>query len=195
MPWRADDPSLPQPRYPVGYWEREDAFERGPGWSDLTEAVSWGRARAPMVRVALARTMRERRALSLGREPVEGPEILVEESSRVAAEIPWPDTLVEGFGGEVAIHEASGGWDPTGEYGVSAVELEQQLTHPEDLNDLHSEPVSGSPFTSLADAVGRATAEFPVVIVQHGPYGGYFHSAEYEEPEGLPLPRLPESWL
>lgn len=120
----------------------------------------------------------------------------MDESARVAAEIPWPDVLLEGFGGEVDIHEASGHWDRTGAYTVSVVELEQDLLRPEDLDELESEKLRGSPFTSLAEAVVWAARECPVVIVRHGsPVSGIFFSARREEPVGLRLPRLPDGWL
>ena len=194
-PWRDDDRSVPQPRY-VGCWERDEAFEWGPGWNDLTEAVCWGRARAPIVRVALARTGRERLALSLGRDSAEGSEILQEESARVAAEIAWPHTLVDGFGGRVDLHEASGGWEQTGEYAVSAVALQQPITDPDDLYQLESQALSGSPFRTLTEAVQRAASESAVVVVRVGtPIAGIFLSAGREKPEGLELPRVPDSWL
>ena len=192
-PWHEGDQSMIQPRY-NGYWEAEDAYEWGPGWNDLAAAVMWGRARAPVVRLSVA-FERPRRALSLGREPIDESDILVEESTSVGAEIRWPDTVVSRYGGEVRIVEASGGWDSTGEYTVSTVVLSDEIDSPEELNNLEADRLSEGPFRFLGDAVEAAGRHSSFVIVRDGPPPGFFFSAGREEPPGLQLPRMPERWL
>lgn len=188
VPWPGyANPS--QPRY-LGSWERHEAHEWGPGWNELAAAVLWGRSCAPFLRVALVRSGRERHALSVGREPIGGAEVLLEESVRVSAEMPWPDQFAPEYGGRVDIHEASAGLDPTGEYAVSVIAAVSDLTHPEDLHESESEVLGDSPFRSLPDAVAAARQECSIVIVALGPFSGVFFSAGHAELPGLEVPRL-----
>lgn len=192
LPTTWDDVSIKQPRY-IASWERDDAQEWGPGWSELADAVTWARARAPAVRVALPRIAQERRGLSVGRDVVSGDEILLEESERVSAELPWPERLVRGYGGQVDIHEVSAGMDPTGEYSVSLIPSMPEISSPEDLYAYKGNALPKSPFRSLNDAVEAARLESPIVIVRLGaPVAAFFFSAGSEGLLGLQLPHLSE---
>jgi hypothetical protein len=83
--------------------------------------------------------------------------------------------------------------DPTGEYTVSVISSTAEISEPESLCECARNPVPGSPFRSLGDALKAARQESSIVVVRLGaPVPGFFFSAGTEELPGLQLSRLPD---